>query len=77
MELSEKVALINGGTSGIGLETATLFQSEGARVIVTGVNQAGLDAASRELGSDAIALRGRFMLRFHRGLGRCPGLSST
>ena len=56
MKLSEKVALINGGTSGIGLETATLFQSEGARVIVTGVNQAGLDAASRELGSDAIAL---------------------
>jgi len=42
MKLSEKVALITRDTSGIGLETATLFQSEGARVIVTGVNQAGL-----------------------------------
>jgi NAD(P)-dependent dehydrogenase (short-subunit alcohol dehydrogenase family) len=38
IKLSEKVALITGGTSGIGLETATLFQSEGARFILTHVN---------------------------------------
>jgi NAD(P)-dependent dehydrogenase (short-subunit alcohol dehydrogenase family) len=57
MRLSDKVALITGGTSGIGLEAARLFHSEGARVIVTGADQARLDAASRELGRDVLALR--------------------
>jgi NAD(P)-dependent dehydrogenase (short-subunit alcohol dehydrogenase family) len=57
MRLSNKVALITGGTSGIGLEAAKLFHSEGARVIVTSADQARLDAASRELGSDVLALR--------------------
>jgi NAD(P)-dependent dehydrogenase (short-subunit alcohol dehydrogenase family) len=57
MRLSNKVALITGGTSGIGLEAARLFHREGARVIVTGADQARLDAASRELGSDVLALR--------------------
>ena len=38
MKLRNKVALITGGTSGIGLATAKLFRDEGARVIVTGVN---------------------------------------
>jgi len=57
MRLSNKVALITGGTSGIGLEAARLFHSEGARVIVTGADQGRLDAASRELGSDVLTLR--------------------
>jgi NAD(P)-dependent dehydrogenase (short-subunit alcohol dehydrogenase family) len=57
MRLSNKVALITGGTSGIGLEAARLFHSEGAGVIVTGADQARLDAASRELGSNVLALR--------------------
>ena len=57
MKLSNKVALITGGTSGIGLEAAKLFRDEGARVIVTGADQTRLDAASRQLGSDVLALR--------------------
>lgn len=48
--LKSKRALITGGTSGIGLETARQFISEGARVAVTGTNPETLEAARRELG---------------------------
>lgn len=44
-KLAGKVALVTGGTSGIGLAVATLFASQGARVIVTGRRRAELDAA--------------------------------
>ena len=57
MKLKNKVALITGGTSGIGLATAELFRDEGARVIVTGVNPARLEEASRLLGSGVRVLR--------------------
>jgi NAD(P)-dependent dehydrogenase (short-subunit alcohol dehydrogenase family) len=57
MKLSNKIALITGGTSGIGIEAAKLFRDEGARVIVTGADQTRLDAAARQLGSDVLALR--------------------
>ena len=55
MRLKNKTALITGGNSGIGLETARLFVKEGARVIITGRNQATLDAAAKELGPNAFA----------------------
>lgn len=51
--LRGKRALITGGTSGIGLETAKLFVAEGATVAVSGTNPATLEAARKELG-DAV-----------------------
>lgn len=50
--LNDKVALITGGESGIGLATARLFVSEGARVHVVGIDEAKLAAAAEELGED-------------------------
>jgi NAD(P)-dependent dehydrogenase (short-subunit alcohol dehydrogenase family) len=54
--LQRKCALITGGTSGIGLETAKLFLEEGARVAVTGTNPATLNSAQEQLGNDAIVI---------------------
>ena len=50
--LKDKRALITGGTSGIGLETARQFLGEGARVMITGQNPATAEAARKELGND-------------------------
>lgn len=54
--LSNKRALITGGTSGIGFETAKLFISEGAEVIFTGIEPEGLKKAQAELGPKAFAI---------------------
>ena len=45
-KLQGKVAVVTGGTSGIGLATAQRFAQEGARVFITGRRQAELDKAS-------------------------------
>jgi NAD(P)-dependent dehydrogenase (short-subunit alcohol dehydrogenase family) len=52
-KLSNKVAVITGGNSGIGLATAKEFIAQGAKVVITGRNQAAIDAAVQELGSNA------------------------
>ena len=52
--LNEKVALVTGGTSGIGLATAKRFLAEGAFVYITGRRLPELDAAMRQLGNDAV-----------------------
>ena len=55
-KLQDKIALITGGTTGIGAATAQLFQAEGATVIVTGSNPKTLEAARAELpGIEVIA----------------------
>jgi NAD(P)-dependent dehydrogenase (short-subunit alcohol dehydrogenase family) len=52
-KLEGKIAVVTGGTSGIGLATAKRFTAEGARVFVTGRRQAELDAAVATIGSRA------------------------
>ncbi|AWV03094.1 short-chain dehydrogenase [Burkholderia sp. JP2-270] len=58
MRLKNKSALITGGTSGIGLATARLFIAEGARVAVTGRNDAVFERVKAELGENALVLKG-------------------
>ena len=53
----DKAIVITGGSSGLGLETAKLFVEEGARVLITGRTQDTLDAAAKELGGNAVAVR--------------------
>jgi NAD(P)-dependent dehydrogenase (short-subunit alcohol dehydrogenase family) len=55
--LEGKVAVITGGSSGIGLATAKLFQQAGAKVAISGRNQQALDEAVKELGPGALAIR--------------------
>jgi len=50
--LQDKVALITGGESGIGLATARLFVAEGANVQIVGIDESKLTAAVDELGDD-------------------------
>lgn len=56
--LEQKVALITGGNSGIGLATARLFARHGAKVIVTARRKEALDEAIRLIGHDALGIQG-------------------
>lgn len=55
--LSGKIALVTGGTSGIGLGTAKELAEQGAQVFITGRRQAELDAAVAEIGAAATGIR--------------------
>ena len=55
-----KVAVVTGGNSGIGLATARAYVREGAKVAITGRSDATLKAAQKELGPDVLAIKADF-----------------
>jgi NAD(P)-dependent dehydrogenase (short-subunit alcohol dehydrogenase family) len=56
--LAGKVAVITGGSSGLGLATAKRFVDEGAYVFITGRRQSELDAAVKQLSGNATGIQG-------------------
>jgi len=54
--LAGKTAIITGGTTGIGFETARQFIAQGARVLITGRSQDKIDSALAALGEDAVGV---------------------
>ncbi len=82
-KLRGKLAVVTGGTTGIGFATARRFVDEGAYVFITGRRQKELDEAVKAIGSNVAGVRGdvsklqgpRSTLRDREGEGkdRCPG----
>lgn len=58
MKLQDKVAVITGGNSGIGLATAREFRANGAKVVIFGRSQQTLDQAAASLGNDVLSVQG-------------------
>ena len=54
----DKVVLVTGGSSGLGLATAKRFAAEGARVFITGRRREQLDEAAAQIGGDAVGVQG-------------------
>lgn len=58
MKLKDKVAVITGGNSGIGLSIARLFKAEGAKIAILGRDKTSLEAAAQHLGEDTLTVQG-------------------
>ena len=56
-KLEGKVAVITGGSTGIGLAAAKLFVTQGAHVYITGRRQLELDAAVRQIKKNVVVCR--------------------
>lgn len=56
-KLENKITLVTGGTSGIGLATAKAFAEQGALVFITGRRQAELDAAVKTIGGNTVGVQ--------------------
>src|SRR6202789_3362033 len=57
-KLDNKIAVITGGSTGIGLATAQRFVTEGAYVFITGRRQTELDAAVKLIGKNVTGVQG-------------------
>jgi len=57
-KLRNKVAVITGGSSGIGFATAKVFIANGAKVVIFGRGKKALDEAISELGTNSFAVQG-------------------
>ena len=58
--LKNKVAIITGGTRGIGLETARLFKENNAEVIIFGSKKESVDTAINELSKEGLSVNGYY-----------------
>lgn len=58
MKLENKVAVITGGNSGIGLAVAREFSNEGANVVIFGRNRKTLDEAVKSIGKNVLVIQG-------------------
>jgi len=55
--LEDKVAVVTGGNSGIGLATAKRLREEGARLVIVGRNAQTLKEAAQSMGTDVVAVQ--------------------